>query len=262
MNRKSREESKRTTNKPSQPSRLSAANSDITARHEATKQSLAALIERPRSSQLRLEGELTPRECATVLHGLRMIQENANGPEDCVSGTCEHFDDYPPLTDAEIDTLAERINLGPESKTWTPPKEDQHFNGYCPTCGQICGCESCITEEQRTIPELKRQLNAAVELCGSLAASLKECHGENNELETGGGSIGQNNEDFNHNGDGGEGCDYCEAIIAADKLQREVIGLEPRRQADCPTCGTTRPAEDNGDCLLCGTSIAEDSTRG
>ena len=72
---------------------------------------------------LRLEGQLTPQECATVLHGLRMIQETANGPDACVSGTCEHFDDYPALTDAEIDALCERINLGPapQSKTWTPP---------------------------------------------------------------------------------------------------------------------------------------------
>lgn len=84
---------------------------------------------------LRLEGELSPRECATVLHGLRMIQTEGR-IEGCHVGDCEHFEDHEALSNAEIDTLAERINLGwinstvkrmsgsDQSKTWTPNPDE------------------------------------------------------------------------------------------------------------------------------------------
>jgi hypothetical protein len=49
-------------------------------------------------------------ELATILHGLRLIQENANGPGDCVGGVCEHFVDDSALTDTQIDSLCERLN--------------------------------------------------------------------------------------------------------------------------------------------------------
>jgi hypothetical protein len=49
-------------------------------------------------------------ELATILHGLRLIQENANGPADCAGGCCEHFVDACALTDTQIDRLCERLN--------------------------------------------------------------------------------------------------------------------------------------------------------
>lgn len=54
---------------------------------------------------------LTDREIATILHGLRMIQETANGNQDCLAGCCDHFDEADELSDAEIDALCEQINL-------------------------------------------------------------------------------------------------------------------------------------------------------
>lgn len=53
---------------------------------------------------------LTNQELATVLHGLRMIQETANGYADCLMGCCDHFDEVEALSDSEIDTLCERLN--------------------------------------------------------------------------------------------------------------------------------------------------------
>jgi hypothetical protein len=52
------------------------------------------------------------RELATVLHGLRLIQEQANGHADCSFAYCDHFDEAEALTDDEIDALCERLNLG------------------------------------------------------------------------------------------------------------------------------------------------------
>lgn len=53
------------------------------------------------------------RELATVLHGLRMIQEAADGPKDCTAGMCDHFDEAEALTNDEIDVLCERLQLQP-----------------------------------------------------------------------------------------------------------------------------------------------------
>lgn len=52
-------------------------------------------------------------ELATILHGLRLIQEHANGPGDCSAGVCEHFAlaDVEELTDKQIDTLAECLSF-------------------------------------------------------------------------------------------------------------------------------------------------------
>lgn len=60
---------------------------------------------------------LSNSELATVLHGLRMIQETANGYADCLTGCCDHFDDDDELTDAGIDALCERLNVIDPSKT-------------------------------------------------------------------------------------------------------------------------------------------------
>lgn len=60
---------------------------------------------------------LSSRELATVLHGLRLIQENANGPGDCVAGGCDHFGQVDELQDGEIDSLCERLNSGEPAST-------------------------------------------------------------------------------------------------------------------------------------------------
>jgi hypothetical protein len=54
---------------------------------------------------------VTTSELATILHGLRLIQEHANGPGDCSAGVCEHFADVEELTDAQIDNLAECLSF-------------------------------------------------------------------------------------------------------------------------------------------------------
>lgn len=53
--------------------------------------------------------ELTTRELATVLHALRIVQCEGR-IEGCNAGYCDHFEDYEPLTNAEIGDLCERIN--------------------------------------------------------------------------------------------------------------------------------------------------------
>jgi len=56
--------------------------------------------------------KLTDRDLATILHGLRLVQELAGDSSgDCHQGTCEHFDAADPLTAEEIDTLCETINI-------------------------------------------------------------------------------------------------------------------------------------------------------
>lgn len=54
------------------------------------------------------------RELATVLHGLRMAQEQITGDGDCWTRACDHFDEVEPMNDIEIDALCERLNLAPE----------------------------------------------------------------------------------------------------------------------------------------------------
>jgi hypothetical protein len=56
--------------------------------------------------------KLTDRDLATILHGLRLVQELAGDSSgDCRQGTCEHFDEARPLAPEEIDELCEAINL-------------------------------------------------------------------------------------------------------------------------------------------------------
>lgn len=58
----------------------------------------------------------TAREQASILHGLRMFQEQTEDPahaEGCMmagSDACDHFTDCSPLTVDEVDGLCERIN--------------------------------------------------------------------------------------------------------------------------------------------------------
>ncbi len=49
-------------------------------------------------------------EIATILHGLRLIQEHLKGHGICTFGMCEHFEDFRALYNPEIDKLCERIN--------------------------------------------------------------------------------------------------------------------------------------------------------
>jgi hypothetical protein len=90
----------------------------------------------------------TPSEVATILHGLRLIQEQCDGAGDCTAGICEHFQDDEDLTIAEIDALCERINPrdgdAPTWKEWPTP--DRTAIGDTPTC-EDCGEASCICEE-------------------------------------------------------------------------------------------------------------------
>lgn len=53
--------------------------------------------------------ELTTRELATVLHALRITQCEGR-IEGCAAGDCDHFADYKPLTNKQIDKLCDRIN--------------------------------------------------------------------------------------------------------------------------------------------------------
>jgi hypothetical protein len=49
-------------------------------------------------------------ELATILHGLRIIQEKKNGPADYATAMCNHFDDAEQLSNAQIDALCLRLN--------------------------------------------------------------------------------------------------------------------------------------------------------
>ena len=80
----------------------------------------------------------TGNEIATILHGLRMIQENANGHGDCMATCCDHFDGFDELNDAEIDALCERIN-----------PLDADATKLCDNCGETveidCAlCSNCV----------------------------------------------------------------------------------------------------------------------
>lgn len=65
-------------------------------------------LHKPKSTPTRT---LNDSEIATILHGLRMIQENANGHADCLAGCCDHFDEADELNDTQIDILCEDLNL-------------------------------------------------------------------------------------------------------------------------------------------------------
>ena len=53
------------------------------------------------------------------------------------------------------------------SKTWTAPASDNHFNGYCPTCGQGCGCESCIEPQAKRAARALELLKVIADFWGS-----------------------------------------------------------------------------------------------
>ena len=64
---------------------------------------------------------LNPRERVTILHALRVLQEQADTPQaeaiiasgqGCsqLAASCDHFEDCQMLTDKQIDRLCERLN--------------------------------------------------------------------------------------------------------------------------------------------------------
>lgn len=73
---------------------------------------------------------LSGRNLAAILHGLRLIQESANGPGDCAACLCDHFAEHEELTDAEIDSLCEELNSGEREIPSMPLSWD------CPACGR------------------------------------------------------------------------------------------------------------------------------
>ena len=71
---------------------------------------------------------LTDRELATILHGLRIVQERETGVLGGVEGLdscgargahCDHFTNAPMLNEDEIDQLCERLNCTDDSEIYT-----------------------------------------------------------------------------------------------------------------------------------------------
>lgn len=89
---------------------------------------------------LALHGTLTHEECATILHGLRLIQCEGR-IEGCAAGDCEHFEDTPALTNDQIDALAERINF--DAVSTDHPQTDEH----------LAGCTSCMMAHDKALPD-------------------------------------------------------------------------------------------------------------
>ena len=59
---------------------------------------------------------ITTRELATILHALRVLQNDG-----CMERMCQHFEDEPALTNPEINELCEKINFGnPECEKSAP----------------------------------------------------------------------------------------------------------------------------------------------
>jgi hypothetical protein len=165
----------KSTPKPLNSTSRLLAPSDQQAQHPDTDEHRAGCthcqyLHDSKLPDVQLQRTLTPQECATVLHGLRLIQCQGR-IEGCAAGDCEHFDDYEPLTDPQIDELCEAFNFGDfdaptdnaditvkheqtkqplaalaqvqQSKTWTPPNataflkmrdNDEH------TVTAPCGC--------------------------------------------------------------------------------------------------------------------------
>lgn len=78
---------------------------------------------------------LNPRELATVLHGLRLIQCDGR-IEGCAAGDCEHFADASALSNRAIDRLCERLNVAPTVKPFHGKKTPTNlgrktFTAYC-----------------------------------------------------------------------------------------------------------------------------------
>lgn len=65
---------------------------------------------RPDPEEIRGPRNFTERQVATILHGLRLIQCEGH-IEGCGGGYCDHFEDYAPLSNEEIDQLCESINF-------------------------------------------------------------------------------------------------------------------------------------------------------
>ena len=65
---------------------------------------------------------LNGSELATILHALRMLQENeqADGPTACHSSQCDHFYDAEELSLEQIDALCERLNEEVDCVNATP----------------------------------------------------------------------------------------------------------------------------------------------
>lgn len=89
---------------------------------------------------LALHGTLTHEECATILHGLRLIQCEGR-IEGCAAGDCEHFEDTPALTNDQIDALAERINF--DAVSTNHPQTDEH----------LAACASCMMAHDKALPD-------------------------------------------------------------------------------------------------------------
>jgi len=146
-----------------------------------TQDGLVACIEEITKQPEPKEGGFNDRELGTVLHALRCLQElrfPCGVKDGCVAAededhgeptSCDHFEDgVSPLCNDEIDTLCERLNLGPEQ----PPKRKvliQVKGGVaevmdCPEDVDVT-CEDFDPEEKanwesagRIIKEEKRQL--------------------------------------------------------------------------------------------------------
>jgi hypothetical protein len=91
----------------------------------------------------RLLPEIDERELATILHSLRIYQDDRIG--DCgstgraASTGCGHFADFQPLTREETDTLCERLNLAPDVHRLVRRRVAE--------AGCTCGLWSCSTNE-------------------------------------------------------------------------------------------------------------------
>ena len=69
----------------------------------------------------------TGDELATILHGLRIVQEGGR-IEGCTAAMCDHFDGWKQLTDKQIDKLCERINpLDTEAEPAKPTEKELRY---------------------------------------------------------------------------------------------------------------------------------------
>ncbi len=89
-----------------------------------------------RKATMEIEHSFDKRETATLLHALRLFQDErayGNNPTCNTRQGCDHFADTTPLEDDEIDLLCERLNLGAEEdKPATSPDTT-------PTCKHCAG---------------------------------------------------------------------------------------------------------------------------
>lgn len=125
------------------------------------------------AAEVKTRHNLTERELATVLHGLRTLQCGGR-IEGCAAGMCEHFDDAEPLTDEEIDDLCERLNFGPDAdeagkpqvgtdstQQGTQPEEQK--GERCSYCGELFdNCECIDNGEGYLITKAQREQRRSV----------------------------------------------------------------------------------------------------